>query len=171
MISWNIVRFIFFALLQALVVSNLDIASGWVMPYIYPFALLMLPFESPRWLFMSAGFIMGFMVDCFAKTWGMHTSACVFLGFLQPYVLQVIAPREGYEAGVRPTIQGMGFNWYLVYAGLLILPFHIWLGLVEVFSLDTIISTLGRAVLSSAAALMLMILGQYLMFTPKAAAG
>lgn len=164
----HIIRFIFFVLLQALVVNNLNLAEGWVLPFIYPFALMMMPVTSPQWLLMVLGFAMGFAMDSFMATWGMHTSAAVLVGFLQPYVLQLIAPREGYDVYLRPTVQDMGLPWYLTFAALLMVPFHLWLGLLEVFSLKALLEVLGRTALSTLAALVLMILGQYLMFTSKA---
>ena len=168
-IGWHVFRFVFFVFLQALVVNNIDVSDGWVLPFIYPFALLMLPTGSARWLTMVLGFVIGFMLDSFTHTWGMHTSACVLVGFLQPLVLRLIAPREGYDPVMRPTVQDMGLNWYIAYAFLLMLPFHLWLGYIEVFSLDQFLVTLGRAGASALAAVLLMVLGQYLMFTPKAA--
>ncbi|MBL0127221.1 MAG: hypothetical protein IPP83_07120 [Flavobacteriales bacterium] len=36
-------------LLQVLVLDHLDIANGWMVPYLYPLFLLMLPFELPAW--------------------------------------------------------------------------------------------------------------------------
>lgn len=166
-IGWHVFRFIFLVVLQALVVNNIDVANGWVLPFIYPFALLMLPTQSARWLTMVLGFILGFLMDSFTHTWGIHTGACVLVGYLQPVVLRLIAPREGYDPVMRPTVQDMGLNWYLAYVLLLMFPFHLWLGFVEVFSLDFVFQTLGRAAASSVAAVLLMVLGQYLMFTPK----
>lgn len=163
----HVLRFLFFAFLQALVVNNIDVAGGWVLPFIYPFALMMLPTSVARWVPMLLGFVLGFVLDCFTATWGMHTSACVFVGYLQPKVLRLIAPREGYESMLRPTVQDMGLTWYLAFAALLMLPFHLWLGMVEVFSFGAFFETLGRALASSAAAVLLMVLGQYLMFTSK----
>ena len=46
----NIFRFIALMLLQVLLVDHIDLANGWVVPYLYVLFLLMLPLDIPQWL-------------------------------------------------------------------------------------------------------------------------
>lgn len=79
---------------------------------------------------------LGFSIDVFSKTPGMHTSATVFMSFLRPLVLKTISPRDGYEPGTFPRVYYYKSIWFLKYAGLLILAHHFFLFYVEVFRFE-----------------------------------
>lgn len=162
----NIVRVLFFVILQALVVNKLDLFQGMILPLVYIFALLMLPIGIPRWIYLIVGFTVGIMMDAFTNTLGMHTSACTFLGFLIPLTHNLFSPRDGYESNERPTVQDLGLTWYLLFVSSLTFLHHMWLFFVEALSFDFFWHTLGKIVLSTIATVALMVLAQYLIFQP-----
>ncbi|NQX90607.1 MAG: rod shape-determining protein MreD [Flavobacteriales bacterium] len=163
----NIVRVLFFVLLQALVVNRLDLLQGKALPLVYIFALLMIPMKTPRWLFLIIGFATGLLMDAFTNTMGIHASACTLLGFLIPLARRTLAPRDGYEVEESPTVQDLGLGWYISYAGLLTLAHHIWLFFLEAWKFSIFWNTSLKIILSAAATLLLMVLGQYLIFKPE----
>lgn len=163
----NVIRMVFLILLQSLVVSRMELLNGMVLPWIYIFGILMLPFESPRWLTLLIAFAVGFIMDYFNGPMGLHTSACVVLGYMQPVVQKIFSPREGYEVTQRPTVQSMGLPWYTTYAGILTFIHHGWLFFMEMFRFSDFFYTILHTLLSAAATLGLMIIGQYLIFTSK----
>ncbi len=158
----NVFRFIALMLLQVLVLDHLDIANGWMVPYLYLLFLLMLPFELPAWASLLIGAFTGLVMDLFSNTPGMHMSACVVMMFVRLRWLKLIAPREGYEFGMRPTVPRMGLVWFVTYAGVLILIHHLWLFFVEIHRFDSFFSTFLRAVLSAVFTLGLCLLAQFL---------
>lgn len=170
LIAVNIIRFAFVILLQGVIVNKVLLMEGMVRPFIYVFALLMLPLETPRWLLMIIGLVTGLIVDAFGNTQGLHASACVLMCYLMPYVQRLISPREGYEFGLRPTLQDMGLRWYVTYALILVFVHHLWLFYLEFFKFSEFFSTFARVSLSSLATLLLLVIGQYLIFTQKARA-
>lgn len=159
-VSANVLRAIGLILLQALVIDHMDIANGWVTPYLYVLFLLMLPFDTPPWGLLVIGFVTGSIMDLFSGTPGLHTSACTVMCFGRVHVMRLVAPRDGYEFGKRPTVAQMGLAWFLTYAGLLILLHHLWLFFFEIYRFDRFFSTLLRALLSGAATLALCLLAQ-----------
>lgn len=163
----NIARFVFLILLQALIVNRINVLDGMILPFVYVFAILMLPIHTPRLLVLVIAFATGLVMDLFTNTAGMHASACLFIGFIQPYVLRLMSPREGYEFGQKPTIQSMGFRWYLIYAGVLVFIHHFVLFNIEYFRLSGILYNIATILLSSLGTLILMVIGQYLIFKPK----
>ena len=163
----NILRFTFLLLLQALVINRLDVANGMVYPFIYIFALLMLPLETPRAAMLFLAFFYGLAMDAFSDTLGMHASACLVMAFAQGILLKVLSPREGYEYRVQPTIQHLGLSWYLSFAGILTFIHHLWLFNVEVFRMDYLGMTLLKTLASTLATLVLMVIGQYLIFKQR----
>jgi len=129
----------------------------------------MLPFETPRWLVMVIAFFVGVLMDLFSGPVGLHTSACVFLGFMQTIVQNILSPREGYDVTQRPTVQRMGLAWYVTYAGMLTLAHHTWFFFMEVFRFSDFLYQIVHILLSTLAALVLMTIGQYLIYNSKGA--
>jgi rod shape-determining protein MreD len=154
-------------LLQVMILDHLDVANGYMVPYLYVLFLLMLPFELPEWLTLFLGALTGLIMDLFSSTPGMHMSACVVMAYGRIQVLRLLAPREGYEFGMRPTIHSMGAAWFITYAGVLILLHHLWLFHVELLRVDRSMGTTLRAFLSAAFTLTLALLAQFLTARPS----
>lgn len=163
----NIIRILFLIVLQALVVSRIQLFDGLILPWVYIFGILMLPFETPRWLTLAVGFTVGWLMDYFSGPMGLHITACVTLAYLQPIVQKFLAPREGYDSIQRPTIQSMGLPWYLTYASILTVIHHAWFFFFEVFRFSDFLYQLAHIVLSSFATVILMTIGQYLIYNSK----
>jgi len=163
----NIGRFVLLVLLQGLILNEVNLWQGIAIPYLYILFILMLPLETPRWLELLIGLVLGLTIDMFTNTLGMHASACVVLAYVRPLYLKGIAPRDGYEFGQRPGIQDLGLSWFIKYAGVLILVHHFWLFFVEVYSLKGFFNTLLRVFASSILTLILAIISQYLIMTKR----
>lgn len=163
-IAINVLRILFLVLIQVLIICRIELFDGMMLPWIYIFGILMLPFQTPRWLVLVVAFCTGFLVDYFTGTGGLHASAATFLGLLQPIVQQFMAPREGYEVTHRPTVQRMGLPWYITYAGILTLAHHFWLFYLEVLRFSGFFDTFLRVLLSTIATVVLMTIGQYLIY-------
>ncbi len=159
----NIFRFVFLILLQVWVLNNIQF-SGYINPYLYILFILLLPFETPGWLVILMSFLLGMSVDMFTDTIGMHASATVFIGFLRSFVLQSIAPRDGYEVGTFPRIYYYGFTWFLKYTLLLVFLHHLFLFTVQVFNFNSYHFVLLRTFLSTLFTSMLILLSQYIIF-------
>jgi hypothetical protein len=124
---------------------------------------LLLPFETPRWLLLVSSFLIGLSVDVLMQTWGMHTFASVFAGYIRPYILKVIAPRDGFDAGTQPGIKHFGFEWFIIkYSAIIVLAHHFILFYLEAFKFHQFFSTLLRVILSTIFTLILITLSQLL---------
>ena len=166
-ISQNTLRFFFLLLLQVLILNNIRL-GGMINPYLYVLVVLSLPIETPSWLILLIGAILGLSVDLFTHTLGIHMTSTVFLAFIRPILLRYIAPREGYEFNTTASIRDMGVGWYLSYAAILILLHHTFLFFVEAFTISGLWHTLGKVVLSSLFTLVLVMIFQYLGYQKKA---
>jgi hypothetical protein len=159
----NIFRAVLLILLQVLIVQNINLGSYIIMlPYVL--IIIMLPFETPRMLLLGLSFLTGVIIDFFYDSSGLHASACTLMGFARYYVLKFISPREGYDAGVKPTVGDMGMAWYLSYAGTLVLLHHFFFFYLEAFRFSEFFRTLGRVVLSSVFTFTLIYLIQFLFY-------
>lgn len=152
--------FILLILLQFLLFNNIQF-SGYVNPYVYILFILLLPVETPAWLMLIVSFTTGIIIDMFSGTPGMHSSATLMAGFFRPYVLRLIAPRDGYEAGSSPSMITYGFRWFLSYTLLIVLIHHTTLFYLEVFRLSGFFRTMLRVFLSSLFSIAFILLIEY----------
>ncbi len=159
----NIIRFFILVLAQVLVFNNIEI-SGYINPYVYILFIILLPFETPQWLALILGFLLGFSIDIFSETLGMHTAATVFMAFIRPYVLSYFAPRDGYESGSFPRIFYYGLPWFVKYATLLVLAHHMVLFFLEMFSFTDFFTTFFRIIVSTVFSSLLIVVSQYFIF-------
>ncbi len=153
------VIFIVLVLFQELILNNVEF-GGYINPYLYVLFIIFLPFDTPDWLVLILGFMLGIAIDSFTNTLGMHTSATVFMAFCRAYILKLIAPRDGYVFNAKPNIQQMGITWYLTYIISLVLLHHIFLFYVETFNFSNFFTTLGRALSSSFFTIILILIIQ-----------
>lgn len=140
--------FILLILLQVLLFNNIQF-SGYINPYVYVMFILLLPIEIPAWLMLILSFFTGLIIDFFSGSPGMHTSATVFAGFVRPYVLRIVSPRDGYELSSEPSMMIYGFRWFLWYTLLIVLIHHFILFYLEVFRFADFFRTLLRVILST----------------------
>jgi rod shape-determining protein MreD len=150
-------------LLQILLVNNIQI-SGMINPYIYVLFILLLPFETPGWLLLIAGFILGLTIDLFMNTPGMHAVSTVLMAFLRPSVLAAISPHDGYNPGTKPGLFYYGFRWFLKYTVILVFIHHLMLFYLEVFRFSEFFSTFIKVIFSSLTSIILIIISQYFIF-------
>lgn len=162
-IARNIFRFVVVILFQVLVMDNVMI-NGYMIPYIYILFILLLPFETPRWVQLLSAFALGLSMDLFSGTLGMHTAASVLAAFARPYLLNLFAPRDGYDPETFPRVHYYGFLWFLKYAALIVVIHHLALFYLEVFQLKHFLSTLLRVILSSILTTSTIVLSQYFVF-------
>ncbi|WP_321287591.1 rod shape-determining protein MreD [uncultured Sunxiuqinia sp.] len=150
-------------LLQVLLLNNIQF-SGYVNPYMYVLFILLLPFETPRYLLLLLGFMIGLLVDIFSNTPGMHASAATFMAFLRPYTISLISSRDSIEVNIPPRLKTMGFGWFMRYTLILVLAHHLFLFFIEVFSMTGFLHTLTRSLLSTAFTAILIVISQFLIF-------
>jgi hypothetical protein len=107
---------------------------------------------------------LGLTLDLFSNTLGMHTAATVLAAFARSYMLDLLAPRDGYEPDSFPRIHYYGFFWFLKYTLVIVFIHHFALFYLEVFQLKEFLSTLLRVILSSILSASTIVLSQYFVF-------
>ncbi len=149
--------------LQVLIFNNVLIARM-ISPFFYILFIILLPFNIPRALLLFLAFALGLSVDIFSNTIGVHAFACVFLAFIRPGILSLIAPRETLESVSEPRIENMGIQWFVGYAALMIVIHHLILFYIEAFTFEDFLFTFLRVILSSILTLTLIVLSQFIIF-------
>ncbi len=153
-------------LVQVLIIQNINLSSYIILlPYVL--IIILLPFEFSRLSVLFVSFFVGVCIDYFYDSSGLHASACTIMGFSRYYILKFISPRDGYDLGVKPTVNDMGLAWFLSYAGLLILVHHLFFFYLEVFRFNEFFRTFFRVFLSSIGTFVLIYLIQFLFYTNR----
>lgn len=155
----NILRFFLLLSIQLLVLKNLNI-SPLLNPFLYILFILSLPAETPKALVMILSIATGLCMDWFSDTVGLHATACLWMGFLRPYMLRVISPREGFDFYYKPNLAYFGFVKYLIYAAPLVVLHHLMLFSLEYFRFAEIGWMLLKTLLSSIFTLTLILITQ-----------
>jgi rod shape-determining protein MreD len=161
----NTLRFCIIVLLQVLILNKITL-RWWsepsnfpvFIPYIYPLFLLLLPFETPVWGLLIAGFVLGSTVDAFSNTAGMHACATVLIAYLRTNVLSALLPRNLSEySGLQPSTKNMGWMPFLVYCGFLIILHHLLFFSVELWSLSNVGQLLLKTLASFITSMMFIV--------------
>lgn len=162
----NTLRFFILIVIQVLILNNIQLFRIFN-PYLYILFILLLPFNTPRWIVLFTSFFLGLFIDMFMNTIGMNIAASVFVAYLRPYIINFITPKGGYEPEMEPTIRSLGFYWFLGYVLIMIFLHHLFLFYIEVFNFSEFFSTLFRVFINSIITLSLVILSQYLFYGKK----
>ena len=166
-IAGNIVRFILLILVQILILNHIQL-SGFINPFVYILIILTLPVKISKILLLTVAFFTGIIIDIFMNTGGIHAAATVCMAFFRPYILNTIAPRDGYEIEEKPSINKLGLSWFLSYASILVLIHHLTLFYLEAFQFENFFATLLRVLISTLFTLLFILISQYL-FTKQTA--
>jgi rod shape-determining protein MreD len=154
-------RFLALTAIQVLLLNNIQL-SGFINPYLYILFILLLPVKFSKVFSLILAFVSGITIDIFTNTAGMHAAATVMMAYMRPVALRLFAPRDGYEAEAIPSMSRMGFNWFAVYASVMIVIHHTFLFYIEAFTFSNFFLTLIRALLSGAASLLMILIAQFL---------
>ena len=162
-VFFNIIRFFFLIFFQVLILNHINL-SGYINPYFYIYFILLLPFDTPKWMLLIAAFVLGLSVDIFTNTIGLNAAACVMMAFARPLVILAISSGPESLLGDTPSLRNQGVKWFLYYAVSLIIIHHFTLFYLEIFRFSEFLATFIRILLSSAFTLTLVLISEYLFY-------
>ena len=125
--------------------------------FIYIAGILLLPADIDKMYLLLIAFAIGFTVDVFSNTFGMHASATVFIAYLRSFLIHYQTKSKGAErAEIGIRTQGLGS--FIAYIFPLILVHHSMLFLMEMNHFGMILYTLIRVGASAVFTLLIIIL-------------
>ncbi|MGC9353181.1 MAG: rod shape-determining protein MreD [Mariniphaga sp.] len=156
------VMFVVLVLVQVLVLNQVQV-SGYINPFIYVLFILLLPVSTPRYLLLILGFSIGFAVDIFSNSLGIHAAATVLIAFIRPYVIRLISNREE-DRNEYPGLRQNKFSWFLYYTSVMVFVHHLALFYLEYFTFSHFFSTFLKVLLSSVFTIFVIVLSQFIIF-------
>lgn len=155
----NIIRFCLFIFVQVFILDQIPPLHQLVTPYIYFLFILWLPFKMGRRLQMLLAFVLGFTLDAFNNTYGMHAAACVLIAYIRPFLINLLISQEGAESNYNePSIQSMGFTPYLTYVTILTFIHHTFLYFLQALQTGGYFYFFLKSLISTAISLLLILL-------------
>ncbi len=159
----NIIRFCLLILVQVYVLNQVPPLHSLVTPYLYFVFILWLPFKMGRRTQMLLAFALGFTLDCFTNSYGLHAAACVLIAYVRPFLINVLISQEGTESNYyEPSIQSMGFTPYLTYVTILTFIHHTFLFFLQALQTGGYFYFLLKSLTSTAISLLLILLTELL---------
>lgn len=107
--------FVSLVLLQVLVFNHIHIL-GYATPLPYIYFLIILPGETPRWVFVTLGFVLGLIIDLFTNTPGMAACAGCLTGLFVPILLRAFRPSDADDEKYSPSARTMKWFGFMKFA-------------------------------------------------------
>ena len=161
-ISKYVIMFISLVLVQVLIFNQVQF-SGFFNPYIYVLFVLLLPLSTPRYLMLVSAFLLGFVIDVFSNSLGVHSAATVFVAYIRPLVIRLISNRED-DRSEYPGLNQNKLSWFINYVFIIVFIHHAILFYLEVYTFANFFNTLYRVILSSLFSIIVIVLSQFLVF-------
>lgn len=159
----NIIRFVFFILVQAFVLDKVPPLHQFVKPILYFLFILWLPFGMNRSIQMILAFIFGLCMDYFSGTPGLHVVPCVLVAYVRPFLLNILLSQEKTEISyAEPSITSLGWAQYAVYIVVLTFVHHACLVLIEWLQFGNFVFFIGKVAASTALSILLIFVTEML---------
>ena len=129
--------------------------------FFYIAFILLLPIETNPLALMGIAFALGFSVDVFYDSLGLHAMALVLIAYLRNHWLGIITPQGGYDAGQGPTLAVNGLQWFVVYSLPLVFAHHFVLFFTEAGGFDIFWYTMSKVITSLTFTMFVILFLQY----------
>ena len=109
-----------YTLIQILILNEILFLS-YINPYLYIILIIVLPYKIPKWFLIIYAFFLGFSIDIFSGTLGMHSFASVLIAFCKNSIAKITIPHNIVEQGDELIMQKIGVKSFLTYTFLITL--------------------------------------------------
>jgi hypothetical protein len=102
-------------------------------------------------------FVTGLIADFFFITPGLHAASCSLIGYLRPFIINLILPKEQTDWGSEePNRKTMGSFTYIFYLTMMTLSHHAYLILLEWLQFGDFLFFLGKLLATSIVSILLI---------------
>ena len=162
----HIIRFIALVAAQVLLINHIRL-GGYVHPYIYLIFVMLLPINMPGWQLLLSGFGIGLVIDLFMGTLGMHAGATTMMAFCRPTIIRIVSGSLKFENNREPSINQLGFPWFLRYTLCMVLVHNFTYFMLEGFSFHLVGQALLRILISVPVSTFLILIILFLFSSTK----
>ena len=110
--------FLALCLTQALVLNHIHLFN-YATPLLYVYFVLIFPRNYPKWASLLWSFALGLSIDMFANTPGVASASLTLVALLQPYLLELLLPRDAAEK-MKSSAKELGKGRFLLLTAILV---------------------------------------------------
>lgn len=163
----NILRFVVLIVLQILLLNYVNF-GGYIIPFVYILAVLMLPTRIGNIPLLLIAFAAGAVVDVFCNIPGFHAFCCTLMAFARVLVGDRMLTRDDPDVVIDvPSVRTVPFQPFAMYLLVMSAVYCIAYCLLESFSFSNFWITLLAIVLDTVGTWILMMLCQLLVSSHK----
>ena len=141
-----ILQFIVLVIVQVLLFNQIHI-YGVGCIFLYIFFVINYPFERKKIYLILWGFLLGFIIDIFSQSYGIHTFATTLIAYLRPFINKLYTGTNDSEV-LKKHYSRFDKTFYS-YAFTMILLHHLTLFTLEAFSIKFIIPIIIKTLIST----------------------
>ncbi|UAY57001.1 rod shape-determining protein MreD [Arachidicoccus terrestris] len=161
----NILRFIFFILVQVFVLDKVPLLHQYLKPTVAFLFILWLPFSLSRVALMAIAFVFGLVLDYFSGVPGLHSAPMVLIAYLRPFLLNLLLPQQKAEITYSdPSTKSIGIGPYTIYVLVLTVVYHLYLTFIEWMQFGDFLFFIGKVLATSVLSLALIFITELLFF-------
>jgi rod shape-determining protein MreD len=155
----NVFRFILLLSVQIIIFNNMNLL-GYISPFPYILFILLYPVNGNKSGLLLASFLLGFIMDLFSNSGGVHTMACIVLAYYRPYLFRFSfgLSYEYQTVRIIDVLTPERFSFILFS----VLIHHLTLFIFEAFQISFFLDVLIRTLLSTLFTIILCIILIYL---------
>jgi len=134
--------------IQVLFLRDIAIANV-AFCFIYTWFLVKAPMKTNPLVFIGGSMAVGWLIDTFYNTHGLHAFACVLVAWLRPVFFRILTPANGYDERSSISLLEMKWLWFFSYLFLMLMSHHLLLFLFEAGDWSLIGYSLLKAIAST----------------------
>ena len=160
----NSARFILLLFIQIIILNEIPPIHQFITPYLYFIFILWLPFGTSRIATTLLGFAIGYTLDTFTNTPGLHAAAASLIGYIRPTILNILLAQEvSEELSKEPSIGTMGWGPFMIYIFSITFIHHFYLVLLEWLQFGDFGYFIGKVFFTSIMSMLLILLAELLL--------
>ena len=125
-------------------------------PLLYVYFAITFRRNFPKWLVLVSCFLLGLMVDIFSNTPGLAASVLTLVGFVQCYLINIIAPRDSAD-DLEASAKALGVSKFAALSSMLTFLYCMLFFAVETFNLFDVLWWLVRSLVSAVLTIVLIL--------------
>lgn len=143
--------------IQVLFLRDLSLGS-YAFCFIYLWPIVKAPLEMKPIPLLLIAFCLGWIIDIFYNTHGMHAVASLTTAYLRTYYINILTPANGYDERSKISLREMSWLWFLPYVFLILITHHLIFFLLEASDYTLILMSILKALASSLLTLFVFVL-------------
>ena len=121
----RLTKFVVLFLVQVLILNHIHLFQV-ATPLLYVYFVVTFHRGMPKWIILAWSFGLGLVIDMFSNTPGLAAGSMTLIGFIQPYLLERLIPRDSAE-NLKASASTLGVSKFvtlcLILVGLYCLVF------------------------------------------------